>query len=233
MQIIFQDSLGSLDPRMNVGNSIGYALKVHGLCSSHEQRKKVGDLLERVGLKQSFYNRLPHQLSGGQRQRVGIARALIVNPKLIVADEPVAALDLSAQAQILNFFKELLNDAGVSYAFITHDLNVAAYMCDRIMVMYGGKVVEISKTDQIYENPGHPYTQALISAAVLGKWKDTVEEIILEGDPPNPVSPPHGCKFNPRCPQAGPYCQQVEPELKSVKQDHQVACHLAHGISVA
>jgi peptide/nickel transport system ATP-binding protein len=231
MQIVFQDHLASLDPRMTIGTSIGLPLEVHGLARGRARRTMVEDLLERVGLDPMFYGRLPHQLSGGQRQRVAIARALAVAPRLIVADEPVASLDLSAQGQILNLFADLLRERGISYVFITHDLNVAAYLCDRIMVMYGGKVAELAPADVIFERPRHPYTQALISAAVLGRFHAQVEEIVLEGDPPSPADPPPGCKFHPRCALAGPYCRQVEPELRMVDEHHRVACHVAHGIS--
>jgi peptide/nickel transport system ATP-binding protein len=233
MQIVFQDPLGSLNPRMRVGRSIGYALSVHNRIRGRALRKHVEGLLERVGLRANFYDRLPHQLSGGQRQRIGIARALAVNPKLIVADEPVAALDLSAQAQVLNLFKHLQKDTGSSYIVITHDLSVASYLCDRILVMYGGQVVEIAATDQIFAQPQHPYTQALISAAVLGRWSDRGEEIVLEGDPPNPASPPSGCRFHPRCPAAGPLCRRVQPKLAVLRPSHAVACHAAQGTPLA
>ena len=232
MQIVFQDPFGSLNPRMPVGKSIGYSLHVNGILTGEALEAKVGDLLEQVGLSRSHNTRLPHQLSGGQRQRVGIARAISVNPKLIIADEPIAALDLSAQAQILNLFKDLQQQTGISYIFITHDLSVAAFMSNRIAVMYGGKIVEMAERQKLLDNPQHPYTQALLSAAVLGNWQDQVEEIVLEGDPPSPISPPPGCKFHPRCPLAGPYCQVAEPELKEVEGGHVVACHVAHGVSV-
>ena len=233
MQIIFQDSYGSLNPRIPVGKAIGYPLQVNGILAGNALHQKVGDLMELVGLSRSYVSRLPHQLSGGQRQRVGIARAISVNPKLIVADEPIAALDLSAQAQILNLFKELQRQMGMSYIFVTHDLTVAAYMCNRIAVMYGGKIVEIADRQQLLDHPKHPYTQALLSAAVLGQWQNQVEEIVLEGDPPSPVIPPPGCKFHPRCPIAGPYCQEVEPALKQVEDGHDAACHVVHGIMVS
>ena len=232
MQIVFQDAYGSLNPRMPVGKSIGYSLHVNGVLTGEALNEKVGDLLELVGLSRSHDTRLPHQLSGGQRQRVGIARAISVNPKLIVADEPIAALDLSAQAQILNLFRDLQQQMGMSYIFVTHDLAVAAFMSNRIAVMYGGKIVEMAERQQLLDNPQHPYTQALLSAAVLGNWQDQVEEIVLEGDPPNPISPPPGCKFHPRCPLAGPYCQVAEPELKELADGHVAACHVAHGVPV-
>ena len=232
MQIVFQDPFGSLNPRMPVGKSIGYSLHVNGIMTGEALQNKVGDLLEQVGLSRSHANRLPHQLSGGQRQRVGIARAISVNPKLIVADEPIASLDLSAQAQILNLFKELQQVLGMSYIFVTHDLSVAAFMSDRIAVMYGGRILEMAERQQLLASPQHPYTQALLSAAVLGSWQGQVEEIVLEGDPPSPIAPPSGCKFHPRCPLAGPLCQVAEPELKDVGDGHVAACHVVHGVSV-
>ena len=233
MQIIFQDPYSSLNPRIPVGKSIGYALQVNGVLTGDALHQKVGDLLELVGLSRSHDSRLPHQLSGGQRQRVGIARAISVNPKLIVADEPIASLDLSAQAQILNLFKELQQQMDTSYIFVTHDLTVAAYMSNRIAVMYGGKIVEMGERQQLLNHPKHPYTQALLSAAVLGQWQNQVQEIVLEGDPPSPITPPPGCKFHPRCPIAGPYCQEVEPELKQVENGHDAACHVVHGVPVS
>jgi oligopeptide/dipeptide ABC transporter ATP-binding protein len=232
MQIVFQDPFGSLNPRMPVGKSIGYALHVNGIMTGEALRIKVGDLLEQVGLSRSHADRLPHQLSGGQRQRVGIARAVSVNPRLIVADEPIAALDLSAQAQVLNLFKDLQQQLGIAYIFVTHDLSVAAFMSNRIAVMYGGQIVEMAERRQLLDDPQHPYTQALLSAAVLGNWQDQVEEIVLEGDPPSPINPPPGCKFHPRCPLAGSYCQAAEPELKEIEAGHVTACHVAHGVPV-
>lgn len=232
MQIVFQDPFGSLNPRMPVGKSIGYSLQVNGIMRGRALQEKVGDLLEQVGLSRTHASRLPHQLSGGQRQRVGIARAISVNPKLIVADEPIASLDLSAQAQVLNLFKELQQELGISYIFVTHDLSVAAFMSDRIAVMYGGKILEMAGRQQLLDNPQHPYTQALLSAAVLGSWQGQVEEIVLEGDPPSPISPPPGCKFHPRCPLAGPVCRVSEPELEEVEDGHVAACHVVHGVSV-
>jgi peptide/nickel transport system ATP-binding protein len=213
MQVVFQDHLASLDPRLPIGKSIEFPMKVHDLATGRALRAAAEGLLERVGLDRGLYARLPHELSGGQRQRVAVARALALGPSLIVADEPVAALDLSTQAQILNLFTALLNEMQVSYIFITHDLTVAAYLCDRVIVMYAGKVVEIAPTNEIFDNPRHPYTQALISAAVLGRWGNATDEIVLEGDPPSPAAPPSGCKFHPRCAQAGPRCRRVEPHL--------------------
>jgi oligopeptide/dipeptide ABC transporter ATP-binding protein len=226
MQIVFQDPYGSLNPRMSAGDTIGYPMRVHRLLDSGQIQARVVELLEMVGLSRLHAKRLPHQLSGGQRQRVGIARALSVNPKLIIADEPVSSMDLSAQAQVLNLFKELQTELGISYLFITHDLNVAEYMCDRIVVMYAGKIAELADCERIYEAPAHPYTEALLSAAVLGKWLGSSQEIILEGDPPSRDDPPPGCRFHTRCPYVMPICREVEPQLLPTEADHLAACHL-------
>ena len=226
MQIVFQDPYGSLNPRMSAGDTIAYPMRVHKLMSASEIPGRVVELLEMVGLSRLHAKRLPHQLSGGQRQRVGIARALSVNPKLIIADEPVSSMDLSAQAQVLNLFKELQNNLGISYLFITHDLNVAEYMCDRIIVMYAGKIAEVADCERIYEAPKHPYTEALLSAAVLGKWLGSEREIILEGDPPSRDDPPPGCRFHTRCPYVMPICREIEPALLATEGDHLAACHL-------
>lgn len=231
-QIVFQDPLASLNPRKTVGDSIAYPLKVNGLFPDGTRRNggpKVIELLERVGLNAAHAARLPHELSGGQRQRVGIARAIAVNPKLVVLDEPVAALDVSAQAHVLNLFKALQSETGMAYLFITHDLSVAEYMADRILVMYAGKIMETGTRAQLFENPRHPYTEALLSAAVLGSWRGSTEEVILEGDPPSPIEPPAGCRFNPRCPHAGSVCKTEEPGLVEVDGGHLVACHLVTG----
>ena len=230
MQIVFQDPYSSLNPRMSAGDTIAYPMRVHKLLSGPAIEARVVEMLEMVGLSRLHYKRLPHQLSGGQRQRVGIARALAVNPKLIIADEPVSSMDLSAQAQVLNLFKELQNNLGISYLFITHDLNVAEYMCDRIIVMYAGQIAEVADCEEIYESPKHPYTEALLSAAVLGKWLGASQEIILEGDPPSRDDPPPGCRFHTRCPVAMPMCREVVPLLLPTEGDHLAACHLlTHG----
>jgi oligopeptide/dipeptide ABC transporter ATP-binding protein len=231
-QIVFQDPFGSLNPRMTVGNSIAYPLKVNKLFRSGDRqgiRKRVLELLERVGLSAAHADRLPHELSGGQRQRVGIARAIAVNPKLLVLDEPVAALDLSAQARVLNLFKELQRDMGMAYLFITHDLSVAEYMADRILVMYAGKVMEIGDRQSVFETPRHPYSKALLAAAVLEGPGTVREETIIDGDPPSTVNPPPGCRFNTRCPHAGPICMAEEPPLVDMNTDHLAACHLLSG----
>ena len=226
MQMVFQDPYSSLNPRMSAGDTVAYPMRVHKLIDPGAVAGRVTELLEMVGLSRLHARRLPHQLSGGQRQRVGIARALSVNPKLIIADEPVSSMDLSAQAQVLNLFKELQRNLGISYLFITHDLNVAEYMCDRIVVMYAGKIVELADCERIYEAPKHPYTEALLSAAVLGKWMGSAQEIILEGDPPSRDDPPPGCRFNTRCPYTMPICREVEPLLLPTEADHFAACHL-------
>ena len=227
MQIVFQDPFSSLNPRMTVGDAIAYPLRIHGFDQDREQR--VVELLERVGLSAMHFRRLPHELSGGQRQRIGIARAIAVNPKLVVLDEPVAALDLSAQAHVLNLFKELQRDMGMAYLFITHDLSVAEFMADRILVMYAGKLMELGDRKSLFESPRHPYTEALLSAAVLGSWGDAVKETILEGDPPSPISPPAGCRFHPRCPYAESVCESEEPSLTRLDTGQIAACHRLTG----
>ncbi len=227
MQMVFQDPFSSLNPRMTVGDAIAYPLRIHGLDEDRKQR--VVELLERVGLSAMHSRRLPHELSGGQRQRIGIARAIAVNPRLVVLDEPVAALDLSAQAHVLNLFKELQRDMGMAYLFITHDLSVAEFMADRILVMYAGKLMEIGDRKSLFEHPRHPYTEALLSAAVLGNWGDAVRETILEGDPPSPISPPDGCRFHPRCPYAEPVCELEEPSLTQLDTGQVAACHRLTG----
>ena len=230
-QIVFQDPFGSLNPRMTAGAAIAYPLKVNRIYKRKEEiDRRVLKLLERVGLSAAHAKRLPHELSGGQRQRVGIARAIAVNPKLLVLDEPVAALDLSAQARVLNLFKELQRDTGMAYLFITHDLSVAEYMADRILVMYAGKVMEVGDRASVFERPQHPYTEALLSAALLESRRGVSDEIILEGDPPSTIDPPPGCRFNTRCPYAGAVCGVEEPVLEPVGDEgHLAACHLLTG----
>ena len=230
-QIVFQDSFGSLNPRMTVGEAIAYPLKVNGVFKRGEAKavqKRVTELLEKVGLNAAHAGRLPHELSGGQRQRVGIARAIALSPKLVVLDEPVAALDLSAQARVLNLFKDLQRELGIAYLFITHDLSVAEYMANRILVMYAGKIMEIGDRISMFQAPQHPYTQALFSAAVLDAG-GAREETILDGDPPSTIDPPPGCRFNTRCPYAGQICTSEEPEFTAISATHQVACHIVTG----
>jgi oligopeptide/dipeptide ABC transporter ATP-binding protein len=228
MMMIFQDPYASLNPRKRVGFTIGEALQVHGLGSSQEIKRRVQELLEVVGLNPEHYNRFPHEFSGGQRQRIGVARALAVNPKLIVCDEPVSALDVSVQAQILNLLKDLQQDFGLTYVFIAHDLNVVRHISDRVLVMYLGKIAEVAARDELYKNPRHPYTGALLSAVPLpspelGRQR---QPIVLEGDVPSPVNPPSACRFHPRCPRfkAG-HCDVEEPPLYPFGDGHVAACH--------
>jgi oligopeptide transport system ATP-binding protein len=229
-QIVFQDPFGSLNPRMTVGATIAYPLIVNGLYGRGERAsidRRVNELINRVGLNRAHAKRLPHELSGGQRQRGGIARAIAVNPKLLVLDEPVASLDLSAQALVLNLFKDLQREMGMAYLFITHDLSVARYMADRILVMYAGKVMETGRSAEVFESPKHPYTEALLSASILEqRWAEQTE---LEGDPPSPIDPPPGCRFNTRCRYAAPLCGREAPSLQLTAEGHLAACHLLTG----
>ena len=228
MMMIFQDPYASLNPRKRVGFIIGEALEVHKLGTDAEIKRRVQELLEVVGLNPEHYNRFPHEFSGGQRQRIGVARALAVNPKLIVCDEPVSALDVSVQAQILNLLKDLQGEFGLTYVFIAHDLNVVRHISDRVMVMYLGKVAEIAEGHALYREPKHPYTGALLSAVPipnpeLGRQR---RAIVLEGDVPNPINPPAACRFHPRCPRfVEGRCDVDEPQLRSFGQDHEAACH--------
>jgi oligopeptide/dipeptide ABC transporter ATP-binding protein len=228
MQIVFQNPYASLDPRMTVGQSIAEPLTVHKAASGAELRKKVVELLALVGLAPSMYDRYPHEFSGGQRQRIGIARALALRPKLIVADEPVSALDVSVQAQILNLLIDLRKEFGLTYLFIAHNLDVVRYISDRIAVMYLGTIAEIGKTNDVYETPLHPYTKALISAAPIPD--PDVERggrLILQGDLPSPANPPSGCRFHTRCPLAQANCVKDVPALREITPGHFSACHYA------
>ncbi|MBC7223669.1 MAG: dipeptide ABC transporter ATP-binding protein [Anaerolineae bacterium] len=226
MQMIFQDPYASLNPRMTVGNIIGEPLEVHGIARGKEKRERVQELLRVVGLNPYFVNRYPHEFSGGQRQRIGVARALAVNPDFIVCDEPISALDVSIQAQIINLLEELQEQFGLTYLFIAHDLSVVRHISNRVAVMYLGKIMELTTREALYENPQHPYTQALLSAVPIPD--PVVEEkrkrIILEGDVPSPVNPPKGCNFCTRCPVVMDICKEEEPEFKEVFPDHWVAC---------
>jgi len=228
MMMIFQDPYASLNPRKRVGFIIGEALLVHKLGSDAEIKRRVQELLEVVGLNPEHYNRFPHEFSGGQRQRIGVARALAVNPKLIVCDEPVSALDVSVQAQIMNLLEDLQEDFGLTYVFIAHDLNVVRHISDRVMVMYLGKIAELAGRDELYASPKHPYTGALMSAVPipnpeLGRQR---KPVVLEGDVPSPINPPAACRFHPRCPrfQEG-RCDVEEPPLYSFGNGHVAACH--------
>jgi oligopeptide/dipeptide ABC transporter ATP-binding protein len=226
VQMIFQDPQSSLDPRMTVGDSIGEALLIHGMGDERERLERVEALLERVGLERGHALRYPHEFSGGQKQRIGIARALSVNPNLIVADEPVSALDVSIQAQILNLMMDLRDEYGLSYLFIAHDLSVIRHISHRVAVMYLGKIVELADRMEIFQTPLHPYTQALLSAVPVPDPRHRKERILLTGDVPSPAAPPPGCRFHTRCPRAFEVCPREEPELRELAQGHLVACHL-------
>jgi oligopeptide transport system ATP-binding protein len=227
MQIIFQDPYSSLNPRMTVGDIIGEPLEIHNLARGKEKLRRVQELLEVVGLSPYHVNRYPHEFSGGQRQRIGIARALAVNPKLIICDEPVSALDVSIQAQVLNLLEELQKEFGLTYLFIAHDLSVVKHISDRIAVMYLGKIAEISKADELFDNPQHPYTEALLSAVPIPNPGMRRERIILPGDVPSPVNPPSGCVFHTRCLYAQERCRVNEQVLIDYwGSGHQVACEV-------
>ena len=225
-QMIFQDPQSSLDPRMTIGDSIGEALLIHGIGDEKERLEMVAELLKRVGLEPEHVSRYPHELSGGQKQRCGIARALAVNPKLIVADEPVSALDVSVQAQILNLIMDLQRELGLAYLFIAHDLAVIGQVSDRIAVMYLGQIIELASRSELFEHPLHPYTEALLSAILLPNSHQKQEKISLSGEVPSPVEPPLGCRFHTRCPKAMKRCGWEQPSLRPLERDHLVSCHL-------
>ena len=227
MSIIFQDPYSSLNPRMTVGEIVGEPLLVHGMNNLAERAKKVRAIFEEVGLAQYHYRRYPHEFSGGQRQRIGIARAIISNPKLIVCDEPVSALDVSIQSQILNLLKEIQQRYGLTYLFIAHNLSVVKHISDRVGVMYLGKMVELTASNELYKHPLHPYTQALLSAIPHANPDIKMERVRLTGDVPSPINPPSGCRFHPRCHVAVDRCKVEDPEWREVRPDHYVACHLA------
>ena len=233
MQIIFQDPFSSLNPRMTVMDIISEPLMVNGIASGNELRAHVRQLLEAVGLRAQHMNRYPYAFSGGQRQRIGIARALALRPKLIVCDEPVSALDVSIQAQTLNLLEDLQNDFGLTYLFIAHDLSVVEHISDRVAVMYLGNIVELAASNVLYENPRHPYTEALLSSVPTTDPQFKSRRIVLEGDVPSPANPPSGCKFHPRCQYAKDICSQELPAWREISPDHWVACHLTDELNLA
>ncbi len=226
MQIVFQDPYSSLDPRMSVKEIVGEGLAIHRLARGKEKTERVVELLEMVGLGPEHLGRYPHEFSGGQRQRIGIARALAVGPELLIADEPVSALDVSIQAQVINLFEDLQKELGLTYLFIAHDLRVVKHISDRVAVMYLGQIVELAESDELYRNPLHPYTQALLSAIPVTDPKTKRQRIILEGDPPSPIQVPAGCRFHPRCPKRFDPCNTETPVLREVSPGHWVSCHL-------
>ncbi len=228
MQMIFQDPYASLNPRMTVGDIIGEPLEVHNIAKGKEKKERVQELLQIVGLNPYFVNRYPHEFSGGQRQRIGVARALAVQPDFIVCDEPISALDVSIQAQIINLLEELQTKFNLTYLFIAHDLSVVRHISDRVAVMYLGKIVELTDRNSLYNNPLHPYTKALLSAVPIPdpNIEEKRERIILVGDVPSPVNPPQGCRFHTRCPLAIDICKRVDPEFRDVGANHHVACHV-------
>lgn len=224
-QLVFQDPFSSLNPRLRVGDAIGEAIVQHGIVSKKEVRERVLEVMKMCGLSPYQIDRYPHEFSGGQRQRIVIARAMALNPEFIVMDEPVAALDVSIQAQIINLFSDLQRDKGLSYLFISHDLSVVEHLCTKIAIMYLGDIVEMTSKEELFDNPLHPYTKALLSAVPIPDPKVKRERIILKGDIPSPINPPSGCKFRTRCPLVTELCAAKTPDFRNVGDDHFVACH--------
>ncbi|MED5578764.1 MAG: dipeptide ABC transporter ATP-binding protein [Nitrospinota bacterium] len=230
MQIIFQDPYASLNPRMTIGSIVGEPLTIHNVAKGEEKKQKVVDLLHRVGLRPEHIRRYPHEFSGGQRQRIGLARALALNPKLIIGDEPVSALDVSIQAQVINLLEDLQKDLGIAYVMIAHDLAVVQHVSDRIAVMYLGKIVELAEADELVSSPKHPYTEALLSAVPVPDPTVKTDRILLKGDVPSPVDPPSGCRFHTRCPYKEDLCEQEEPPVLEMSPGHTVSCHFSEKI---
>jgi peptide/nickel transport system ATP-binding protein len=231
MQIVFQDPYASLNPRMRVGDSIGHALAIHRLAGKQERREQVIDMMEKVGLRPAatLYRKYPHQVSGGQRQRIVLARALIMHPDLVIADEPIAMADVSVRVLLLELMRQLKEDLNLTYVFITHDLATARYICDRIAIMYLGQIVEVGTLQEVYRNPLHPYTQALLAAVPVPDPRYRRTTAMPRGEIPNPINPPSGCRFHPRCTVATEACRRDAPVLVSVGDDHQVACPISGG----
>ncbi len=232
MRMIFQDPFSSLNPRLTVKDIIAEPLVIHGAASGQALQDRVAELMSAVGLNPDYMGRYPHEFSGGQRQRIGVARTLALNPRLIVADEPVSALDVSVQAQVLNLLQNLKEDMGLTFIFISHDLSVVEHICDKIAVMYVGNIVELAPTEELLRNPKHPYTEALVSAVPSADPLMKMDRIILEGDVPSPANPPSGCVFHPRCRYAKDICKQEKPPLVEVAPDHMARCHFANELDL-